>query len=202
MSTAREAVLKSIAKGQGTQRPLPAWTLPPWTEDATASFILKAKASLAQVHEIAATTDAPACIFAILSAGRALPVLHVPANSALNTLPWHLAPGLRVVAAPPNGEDSAFSAADYGIAETGTVVFFSGPDSPPSWHFRPRREFVLLQRGRILPRLEDVIAFSSAEQRMPSTLNLVTGPSRTADIEQTIELGAHGPGEVHILIAG
>ena len=60
---------------------------------------------------------------------------------------------------------------------------------------------MLVMRDSILPRFEDIVAVLAAEPRMPATLNLVTGPSRTADIEQTIELGAHGPREVHILIA-
>jgi L-lactate dehydrogenase complex protein LldG len=57
-------------------------------------------------------------------------------------------------------------------------------------------------RAAILPRFEDVIAVLRSQPRMPSTLNLVTGPSRTADIEQTIELGAPGPRDMHILLAG
>ncbi len=88
------------------------------------------------------------------------------------------------------------------IAETGTLVFLSGPRSPSSWHFRPGCEFALVMRDTIVPRFEDIAAILTAGPRMPATLNLVTGPSRTADIEQTIELGAHGPRDVHILIAG
>jgi L-lactate dehydrogenase complex protein LldG len=199
MSGAREAILQAIAKAHAVERPVPVWNLPLRTGDAAAAFIVKARASLAQVHEIGAAADAPAHVAAILSAGALTPALHVPADSPLNGLPWHLAPGLTLVSAAPAGEANAFAAADYGIAETGTLVFFSGAGRPSSWHFRPGREFVLLQRDRIVPYLEDVLA---SQRPMPSTLNLVTGPSRTADIEQTIELGAHGPREVHILIAG
>jgi len=61
---------------------------------------------------------------------------------------------------------------------------------------------VLLPKVCILPRFEDIIARLAPQGRMPATLNLITGPSRTADIEQTIELGAHGPRALHILIVG
>ena len=56
-----------------------------------------------------------------------------------------------------------------------------------------------MDRALILARFEDVIARIST---IPATVNLVTGPSRTADIEQTIELGAHGPRAVDILLSG
>jgi L-lactate dehydrogenase complex protein LldG len=202
MSAGREAILQSISKARAAARPVPDYALPPWTADPVSQFIAKAQASVARVHEIAAPADAPAAIWAIIAAQRLIPRLHIPASSPLRALPWHAAPGLLLSAAAPSGEDSAIAAPDYAIAETGTVVFFSGPDSPSSWHFRPGREFMLLPRARILPRLEDILAPFSAGRPLPATLNLVTGPSRTADIEQTIELGAHGPREIHILITG
>jgi L-lactate dehydrogenase complex protein LldG len=202
MSTAREQILQTIAKGRRATVPVPDYDLPAWSGDAAAHFMVKAKASMASIDEIAAPRDAPEAIFAILAAANVPRRVHVPKTSPLHALPWHRAAGLAVTSEPPGGDDSALSAADYGIAETGTLVFFSGSDSASSWHFRPGREFVLLPRGRIVPRLEDIIALLSVAGRMPATLNLVTGPSRTADIEQTIELGAHGPRGLHILIAG
>lgn len=202
MNPARDIILQAIGKRRSATPPMPDYALPAWTAEIVSHFIVKAKASVALVHEIAALEDAPATISSIMTAAELAPRLHVPANSPLHALPWHRAPGLTLSPAPPTGDDSAFAAADYGIAETGTLVFFSGPRSPSSWHFRPGREFVLVPRASILPRFEDVIGLLAAERKMPATLNLITGPSRTADIEQTIELGAHGPREVHILIAG
>ena len=202
MSAARETILNSIARGRTAARPVPDCGLPAWTADASSHFTAKAKASVAEVHEIGTPDDAPEAILSLMVRTQLSPRLHLPANSPLRALPWQLAPGLALSAESPSGNDSAFSAADYGIAETGTLVFFSGPASASSWHFRPGCEFVLLARICILPRLEDIIGLLAAERHMPATLNLVTGPSRTADIEQTIELGAHGPRAVHILIAG
>ena len=202
MIAAREAILQSIARGRPATRPVPDYRLPPFTADPTSHFIVKAKASVAHVHEIKSADEVPVSIWAIMMEMRLPPRLHVPENSPLKTLAWDRAPGLILSAAPPNGNECAAAAADYGIAETGTLVFFSGPRSPSSWHFRPGCEFALVMRDSIVPRFEDIAAILTVEPRMPATLNLVTGPSRTADIEQTIELGAHGPRDVHILIAG
>lgn len=202
MTTARDLILANLAKGRSPEKPVPDYALPGWTNDVPGHFIAKAKASVAEIHPIAAPDDAPEAILSILAANGLPPNLHLPKMSPLNALPWHRAPGLSLVSEPPSGNDSAFSQADYGIAETGTLVFFSGAQSASSWHFRPGREFVLLPKNGILPRFEDIIARIGAHGFMPATLNLITGPSRTADIEQTIELGAHGPRAVHILIAG
>jgi L-lactate dehydrogenase complex protein LldG len=202
MSAGRDVILQSIARGRGAAKPIPDYALPVWNADSLAHFIAKAKASVAEIREIAGPEDAPETILSVLAAAGLRPHLHIGPHSPLNALPWHRAPGLTLSADAPSGNDNAFSAADYGIAETGTLVFFSGAKSASSWHFRPGRDFVLLFRSRILPRFEDVIAVLATDGRMPATVNLVTGPSRTADIEQTIELGAHGPRALHILIAG
>jgi L-lactate dehydrogenase complex protein LldG len=202
MNAARDTILQSLAKGRRTSAPVLDYALPDWTLDAGSHFMTKAKATMANVHEIATAQDAPEAILSLLVSAGVMPRLHVPRVSPLNDLPWHRVPGLTRSVEPPGGDDSALSTADYGIAETGTLAFFSGPSSASSWHFRPGREFVLLSRACILPRLEDIIARLSGAKGVPATLNLVTGPSRTADIEQTIELGAHGPRMLDILIWG
>lgn len=201
MSEARPAILQSIASRRGPPKSVPDYSLPDWTADPAAHFIAKAKASVAKVYEVAALQDAPALILSILSQSNAPRRLHVPACSPLMDLAWGSAPGLEISCAPPTGEDNALALTDLGIAETGTLVFCSSARSASSWHFRPGREFALLRRTEIVPRLENVIVRLRAGN-MPATLNLVTGPSRTADIEQTIELGAHGPRELHIVIVG
>jgi L-lactate dehydrogenase complex protein LldG len=202
MSVARDSILQALAKGHRAAPPMPDYALPAWTEDWGSHFTRKAKAAMADVHEIASAEDAPEAILLLLVSAGMPAELHVPRNSPLSALPWQRAPGLARRDDSPGGASSAFAVADYGIAETGTLVFFSGPRSASSWHFRPGREFVLLSRACILPRLEDIIALLSGGRDVPATLNLVTGPSRTADIEQTIELGAHGPRRLDVLICG
>lgn len=199
MNEARNAILEAIRRGRGSARPIPDYRPPLSNEEPGTRFAEKAALCAAGIFHIASPSDAPETILALLSAAGAPLRLHLPETSPLNDLPWQRAAGLALSRQAPSGVDAAFSAADYGIAETGTLAFFSGPRSSSSWHYRPGREIVLLEKRLILPRMEDVFARIG---EMPATLNFVTGPSRTADIEQTIELGAHGPRALDILIAG
>jgi L-lactate dehydrogenase complex protein LldG len=81
-----------------------------------------------------------------------------------------------------------------GIAETGTLMLLSGPESPTTLNFMPDYHVVLLKTSRLLGTFEEGWALLRREQGpMPRTVNLITGPSRTGDIEQTILMGAHGP---------
>ena len=100
---------------------------------------------------------------------------------------------------PPGPDDAALTRAPFGIAETGTLAYPSAATQPASWHFRPGLEIAVLKAGDIVPHMENVLARVKA-RGMPATLNFVTGPSRTGDIEQTLELGAHGPKALAILI--
>lgn len=88
-----------------------------------------------------------------------------------------------------------------GIAETGSLMLLSGPESPTSLNFLPDDFLCVLPERRIVPRLEDAWALLRAERGgLPRSSNIITGPSRTADVEQTIQLGAHGPRRMHVLL--
>ena len=90
-----------------------------------------------------------------------------------------------------------------GIAETGTLVTASGPEHPVTLNLLPDTHVVVLREADIVGGYEDVWARLRArygKDRMPRTVNTITGPSRTGDIEQTIELGAHGPRRMHIVV--
>jgi L-lactate dehydrogenase complex protein LldG len=92
-----------------------------------------------------------------------------------------------------------------GIAETGTLVMASGPEHPVTLNLLPDTHIVVIRESDIVGGYEDVWARLRAhygKDRMPRTVNTLTGPSRTGDIEQTIELGAHGPRRMHIVVAG
>ncbi len=87
------------------------------------------------------------------------------------------------------------------IAETGTLVLLSGAHSPTTLNFLPDVHIVIVQRQQIVTHIEDVWRRMRSElEEMPRTVNLITGPSRTADIEQTIQLGAHGPRSLHVVL--
>ena len=88
-----------------------------------------------------------------------------------------------------------------GIAETGTLMVVSGPDTPASTSLLPETHIAILRASRIVPCMEEAWALLRAEHGvMPRAVNFISGPSRTADIEQTLVLGAHGPYRVHVVI--
>jgi L-lactate dehydrogenase complex protein LldG len=90
-----------------------------------------------------------------------------------------------------------------GIAETGTLVMVSGPDHPVSLNLLPDTHVVVLREDDIVAGYEDVWARLReryGKDTMPRTVNTITGPSRTGDIEQAMELGAHGPRRMHIIV--
>lgn len=90
-----------------------------------------------------------------------------------------------------------------GIAETGTLVMASGAEHPVTLNLLPDTHVVVLREADIVGGYEDVWARLReryGKNGMPRTVNTITGPSRTGDIEQTIELGAHGPRRMHIVV--
>ena len=89
------------------------------------------------------------------------------------------------------------------IAETGTLVMASGPEHPVSLNLLPDTHIVVLRERDIVGGYEDVwvrLRERYGKDRMPRTVNTITGPSRTGDIEQAMELGAHGPRRLHIVV--
>jgi L-lactate dehydrogenase complex protein LldG len=93
------------------------------------------------------------------------------------------------------------SGAFAAIAETGTLVFASAPDTPSTVSLLPETHVAVVSARRMVAHMEDAWALARAELRqLPRAINFVSGPSRTADIDQTIVLGAHGPYRVHIIV--
>ena len=101
-------------------------------------------------------------------------------------------------ATAPELPAAGVSRAAYGIAATGSVVVASSPDEPRSRHLLPEVHVSLLRRDAIVPDLASL--FAAFAGSLPSALAIVTGPSRSADIEQRLVVGVHGPREVHVVI--
>jgi L-lactate utilization protein LutC len=100
--------------------------------------------------------------------------------------------------AAPAIEGAGVSQALYGLADTGSVVLAASPEEPRSRSLLPAVHISLLAEDRILPGLAEL--FEAVGDALPSALAIVTGPSRSADIEQHLVVGVHGPGEVHVVL--
>ncbi len=104
----------------------------------------------------------------------------------------------------PAAEDRVgVSHALAGLAETGTLVLVSGPDSPATLNMLPDTHVVVVRARDVVGGLEDGwehLRAVAGGDPLPRTVHLVTGPSRTGDIEQTLQLGAHGPRQLHVVL--
>jgi L-lactate dehydrogenase complex protein LldG len=202
--SARDAILSAIRAQRVKNEPRPAPYRKPASaaaDDGATLFSAQATRAAAEVRRLGNMREVPGAIADILRGRNMEARVHLPDMSPLQqALPWDVAPGLARAHTPPGPDDAAVSLAPFGIAETGTLVFASKTDSPPSWHFRPGFEIAIVRANTVLPDFEAVLARVKAEGVWPSTINLVTGPSRTGDIEQTLELGAHGPKAVVVLV--
>ena len=169
--------------------------------------IFKAEAERAQasVAEVAGWADAPAEIARFLRENNCPATLRMGADPRLAAMPWSET-SLEILHGPSDGGDvNAVSAAFAGIAETGTLALVSGPDNPTTLNFLADNHIVVLPREAIEADYEGVFAKLRGiygKGGAPRTLNFITGPSRSADIEQTLLLGAHGPRRLHIVIVG
>jgi len=120
--------------------------------------------------------------------------------SALKDLQWPAGIEVRhgaTVREDPVSVTACFAA----IAETGSLVMLSGPETPTTLNFTPDDMIAVLHRRDIVAHQEEVWQRIRRERKaLPRTINLVSGPSRTADIEQVVQLGVHGPRRVHVIL--
>jgi L-lactate dehydrogenase complex protein LldG len=132
--------------------------------------------------------------------------LRMGVDAQLAALPWEVARDVERVFGPANGKDRAsLSRALVAAGETGTLFLVSGADNPTTLSFLPETHFILIRASDVVGSYEDAFDRLRAiygEGALPRTVNLISGPSRTADIEQTIVRGAHGPKRLHVVILG
>ncbi|MFA7431876.1 MAG: lactate utilization protein [Rhodospirillaceae bacterium] len=164
-------------------------------------FITMAEAVAATLVRVTGWSAVPEAVADYLKAHNLPTTLAVAPDPRLDPLAGH---GLFTVRrGPALPQDVVGMAAAFGgIAETGTLMLVSGPETPTSLNFLPDVHVVAVAASEIGGTYED--AWGRLRTRFPDTLprtvNLITGPSRTGDIEQTIQLGAHGPRRLHIVL--
>lgn len=116
-------------------------------------------------------------------------------------LDWN-AHGISVRPGPARADDGVGVTGVYcAIAETGTLALLSSADTPATVSLLPETHIAIVPIARIVAHMEDCFARVRAEASgMPRAINFVSGPSRTADIEQTVTVGAHGPYRVLVVL--
>lgn len=125
-------------------------------------------------------------------------------DELLGAIPWEKTPALTRHQGKAEESDAVtISAARTAAAETGTMFLTSGADNPTTLNFLPDTHIAVIRAGDILGSYEDAwnaLRKIYGARAMPRTVNLISGPSRTADIEQIIVMGAHGPRRLHVII--
>ena len=165
-------------------------------EDRIRLFTAQAKAVAGDVRRLDRLAELPGAVAGYLRAHN-LPRRVVMAPDLLLERAGGWGPAMVEVrrgAADP-ADEVGLAAAFAGVAETGTLMLVSGPDNPVLLGFLPETSIVVLPAERLVGTYEEAwhwlrAAYGAA---LPRSVNLITGPSRSGDIEQTLQLGAHGP---------
>jgi L-lactate dehydrogenase complex protein LldG len=170
-------------------------------------FAAMAEKESATVARVAKAGEVPGALAAYL-ARHNLPTDFVMApDPALDVVPWETQPILRFRRGRAEASDAVSVTGAYaGIAETGTLMLPSGPDTPTTLNLLVETHVVVLRASRVVAAYEDAWTRlrdetgRSGPELLPRNVMWVSGPSRSADIEQTIELGVHGPRRLHVIL--
>jgi L-lactate dehydrogenase complex protein LldG len=159
----------------------------------------------AKVSRVRSLKALPEAIAAALRANNLPFRMRAGSDPLFNDL--RAAPGLIEISSgrAEAGDAAGLSRAFAGAAESGTLFLISGPDNPSTLNFLPETHVVVILASDIAGSYEEAWAKLRSVHgsgKMPRTVNLISGPSRTADIEQTLVMGAHGPKNLLVLIAG
>ena len=194
-----EALAYIAAHAQGPRPAMPA--------DLVARFAERATDMASTVERIATIAEVPRAVARYVDALDLPPALaaqksrHGVCWPEFGALDW-ASTGLAIETRPTSGHDRlGITGCFCAIAETGTLVFTSAAATPTASMLLPDTHVCVVRTARIVAGMEEAFALVRREHGLlPRALNLVSGPSRTGDIEQTIVLGAHGPFRVHILL--
>jgi L-lactate dehydrogenase complex protein LldG len=164
-------------------------------------FVTMAEEVQTTVARVAADDAVPAEIARYLAAENLPAELVMAPDPALDAIPWEARPLLRIRRGAAEASDAvSLTPCLAAVAETGTLLLVSGADTPTTLNFLPDTHIVVLRAAQVVASYEDGWDLVRARESWPRTVNLITGPSRTGDIEQRIQLGAHGPRRLHIVL--
>jgi L-lactate dehydrogenase complex protein LldG len=223
MTSAREDILANIRRSlgvSGAEAPrhadvttrlenAPAGLIPGRGQLAPAArvamFKEQAERAQASVTEVARPEDVPGEVARFLRDQNLPATIRIGTDARLTAMPWDQTTLDVSTGRSDGGDPNAVSHAFGGVAESGTLAMISGPDNPTTLNFLPDNHIVIVSAAEIAGDYETIwrrLRQQTGKGTMPRTVNLITGPSRSADIEQTLLLGAHGPRTLHIIIVG
>lgn len=169
-------------------------------------FVAMADKFSATVTRVKSGKDVPEAVSDYLRSRNLSSRAAIGSDSRLAAMPWSKQKNLELKTGPSDGTDETGISHAFGaIAETGTLVMTSGAENPTTLNFLPENHIVVLEAASINGDLETIMAGirnAYGKGEMPRTVNFITGPSRSGDIEQKILLGAHGPRALHIILVG
>jgi L-lactate dehydrogenase complex protein LldG len=166
-------------------------------------FRAQAEAALATVRVVDSVAEVPRAVAEFLRDHNLPATLRMGDDPRLKAMPWGETALEMSQGRSDGGDLNAVSHALGGVAESGTAVMVSGPENPSTLNFLPDNHIVVIAAKDIAGDYERVFAKLRAtygKGQMPRTVNFITGPSRSGDIEQTLLLGAHGPRRLHVLV--
>jgi L-lactate utilization protein LutC len=199
----RSALRRTVGQPAGTV-PAARLRLQPADAEARVRQFCAAVESLAgKAHRAASCAEASAYTSKLLAGGTA-----VASNAPfLNTCGITSLPGVRTgrfeeaqLRSLCAGADLGITGADYALADTGTLVMLSSAEEARMISLLPPVHLAILPSDRILTGLDELFSILPYPAEKTSSMVLITGPSRTADIEQILILKVHGPGEVHVVV--
>jgi len=169
-------------------------------------FAQMVEAANGSAEILQSSDDVPAAIAALLRRHNLPMQVRRGSDPRLAALPWDKERQLEVTIGPSDGHQLvSVSHAFAGVAETGTLAMTSGTDNPTTLNFLPDTHIVVLNAKDVAGDYETVwtrVRDAFGVDALPRAINLITGPSRSADIAQILILGAHGPRRLHVLVVG
>jgi L-lactate dehydrogenase complex protein LldG len=166
-----------------------------------ALFIAEAQAVDATIARVDGVSNVPGAVADYLTSQNLPARLVMTPDPKLEAIPWDARPLLELRRGrAEDGDAVGVTGAFAAVAETGTLMLVSGPETPTRNNFLPDTHIVVLRASEVVACYEDGWDRLRAAGAMPRTVNFITGPSRTGDIEQRMVLGAHGPRRLHIVI--
>jgi L-lactate dehydrogenase complex protein LldG len=176
--------------------------LPP--DQRVSLFADMVTAAAGSVTRVSAAADIPSSVTEFLRRHNLPLTVRRGDDARLAAVPWERERTLELTVGPSDGQQLASVSYAFGaVAETGTLVLASGADNPTTLNFLPDNHIVVVDANDVAADFESVFARLRArygERQLPRVVNMITGPSRSADIQQTLILGAHGPRRLHVII--